>query len=217
MRWLPPSPQSPELEKIDAKYSDISKWDARQHVPGSQRRCFKTGFVSSLSTSRISKSCRSEWERSLLPRALIMCVLYGLSLATREEMEEDFPPFANQDHSRGKQKSMRFEGKGQSLILCWKYWEQEGIRRLEPPAAGMAKRDKSSQGIATVHSWLLARAWVSYCLRDGTHRSKTSWSHFLILLKRRWPKRAVTLVEEVWSWMVWVREESEVRRGIAHI
>lgn len=33
-------------------------------------------------------------------------------LATREEMEEDFPPFANQDHSRGKQKSMRFEGKG---------------------------------------------------------------------------------------------------------
>ena len=68
-------------------------------------------------------------------------------LATREEMEEDLPPFANQGHSREKQKSYEVWGQRDSHWFCAE--NTEGKRsRLEPPAAGTAKRDKSSQGIS---------------------------------------------------------------------
>lgn len=76
--YVPTGPKTPkfEMEKTDVKFCHITKWDARLHVLGLQR-CSKTNFVSSLSTFRISKSCRVRGE-GMAPRALTMCVVWSL-------------------------------------------------------------------------------------------------------------------------------------------
>lgn len=79
-----------EMEKIDAKYYHISKWDARPHVLGLQRRCSKADFVSSLSTFRISKSCGVRGGGVIPSKSIdnVCCMVFPS--ANSEGTEEDF-------------------------------------------------------------------------------------------------------------------------------
>ena len=141
------------MEKIDAKYYRISKWDARPHVLGLQRRCSKADFVSSLSTFRISKSCGVRGGGVIPSKSIdnVCCMVFPP--ANSEGMEEDFPLCSSQttglqhDHSREKQKSCSIWGQRDSHCFCAEILRARDGGWSHLPT-GTAEGDRSSRGIS---------------------------------------------------------------------